>query len=104
MHTLRTDPDIGSRPLDTICTRQLITDIADCYTRAVISAGFTRSRMPFHSKEEITAFLMALPSRRVVSMMQFHYVQDVRREWKINDLRDNRGTCHRHPLLRHRRH
>nr|WP_134001333.1 hypothetical protein [Streptomyces sp. 846.5] len=44
--------------------------------------------MPFHSKGEFIAFLMALPTRRVVSMMQFHCVQDVRREWKINDLRD----------------
>jgi hypothetical protein len=31
---------------------------------------------------------MSMPSRRVASMIQFHYLQDVQRDWTINDLRD----------------
>lgn len=87
VNTLRTDPEIAKRPMDAICARQLTFDIIDNYTHALISAGF-RNRTPFHGKEEYTDFLMALPSRRVVTMMQFHYLKDVRRDWKINDLRD----------------
>ncbi len=31
---------------------------------------------------------MSLPSRRVATMIQYHYLKDVRRDWTINDLRD----------------
>ena len=36
----------------------------------------------------MTKLLMSLPSRRVARMMQFHYLKDVNRDWKLNDLRD----------------
>jgi hypothetical protein len=85
--TLRTHPDISKRPLDAICARQLAGEILDNYTRALISGGWTRSS-PLRSKEDLTDFLMHLPSRRVAAMIQFHYLQDVNRKWTINDLRD----------------
>ncbi|MFD3580519.1 hypothetical protein [Streptomyces sp. NPDC058644] len=85
--TLRTDPDIAKRPMDAICARQLGFDIIDHYTRALMSAGFVK-RTPFHGRAELTNFLTALPSRKVVTMMHFHYLKDVHRNWTINDLRD----------------
>jgi hypothetical protein len=36
----------------------------------------------------MTDFLMSLPSRRVATMIQYHYLKDVERDWDINDLRD----------------
>ena len=86
-HTLRTDPDISKRPLDAICARQMTYEILDNYTHAMINAGYTKSS-PMRSKEELTDFLMHLPSRRVAVMIQLHYLQDIDREWTINDLRD----------------
>lgn len=88
INTLRTNPDVASRPMDAICARQLTVDILDNYTRALISAGFTMDRPPFRDKAEYTDFLMALPSRKVVTMMHLHYLKDVNRDWTINDLRD----------------
>jgi hypothetical protein len=85
--TLRTDPDISKRPLDAVCARQLSFEILDNYTHALINAGFTKSS-PMRSKEELTDFLMHLPSRRVAAMIQLHYLQDIDRQWTINDLRD----------------
>lgn len=88
MHeTLRTDPDISRRPLDAICARQFYYEIEDNYVRALISAGFTKSS-PMRTKQELTDFLMHLPSRRVAAMIQLHYLRDICREWSINDLRD----------------
>ncbi|MFI5588136.1 hypothetical protein ACIA5G_23995 [Amycolatopsis sp. NPDC051758] len=88
LNSLRAGGDVASRPLDAICARQYLFDFFDNFTRAIDSAGFTKHRQPFHGKQEMADFLMSLPSRRVVSMMQFHYLKDVSRDWKINDLRD----------------
>jgi hypothetical protein len=89
LNTLRTDPDIAKRPLDAICARQLCSDILDNFTRARISAGFPKYWPPgLRNAEQLTDFLLALPSRRVAAMIQFHYLKDVQRDWKINDLRD----------------
>lgn len=89
LRTLRTDPDIASRPMDAICGRQFIFEFLDNYTRALLSAGFnTKRRPPFNTREQLTDFLMSLPSRRVAAMIQFHYLRDVQRDWTINDLRD----------------
>lgn len=87
--TIRTDSDIASRPLDAICARQFCFEFLDNYTRALMSAGFTVNRRPFPSKEQFTDFLMSLPSRRVSAMLQFHYLKDGGKHWKINYLRDN---------------
>lgn len=88
VQTLRTDPDIASRPLDAICARQFVFEFLDKYTLALISAGFFQNRTAFRSKEEYTGFLMDLPSRKVTAMIQHHYLKDVKRNWTINDLRD----------------
>jgi hypothetical protein len=87
VNSLRTDEDLAARPMDAICARQFYYDIGDNYARALIGAGFTEGT-PFQNKADITDFLMALPSRKVVTMMQFHYLKDVHRDWTINDLRD----------------
>lgn len=87
VNTLRTDPEIAARPLDAICARQFYYDFPDNYTRAMLSAGFVKHQ-PFTDKEQLTNLLMALPSRRVTTMMQFHYLKDIDRNWVINDLRD----------------
>ena len=89
VNTVHTDPDIASRPLDAICERQYLFEFLDNYTRALLSAGFTVNRTPFRTKEQFTDFLMSIPSRRVATMLQFHYLEDVGKRWKINDLRDN---------------
>jgi hypothetical protein len=88
LKTLRTDPAYAARPLDLICARRFLFDFEDNYIRAIISAGFTRHRLPFRDKEAFTDFLMSLPSQRVAAMIQFHYLKDVHRDWTINDLRD----------------
>jgi hypothetical protein len=88
LNTLRTNPDIGARPLDAICERQFIFEFLDNYKRALLSAGFSQERYPFHAKEEYTDFLMSLPSRKVAAMIQFYYLKDINRDWTINDLRD----------------
>lgn len=88
INTLRTVPDVATRPMDAICARQFYFEMEDHYVQALLSAGFTKNRTPFHSKADFTGFLMALPSRKVVTMMQFHYLRDVQRDWTINDLRD----------------
>jgi hypothetical protein len=88
LNTLRTNPGVASRPLDAICARQFLFEFHDNYTRALLSAGFSQNRTAFRGKEELTDFLMSLPSRRVATMIQFHYLKDVQREWTIQDLRD----------------
>lgn len=87
--TVHTNPEIIPRPLDAICARQFLFEFQDNYTRAVLSAGFTGNRTVFHTKEQLTDFLMSMPSRRVATMLQFHYLKDAGKHWKINDLRDN---------------
>jgi hypothetical protein len=87
INTLRTDPDVSTRPLDAICARLLGGDILDNYTRALLSAGYTEGS-PLRTKEALTEFLMRLPSQRVAAMIQYHYLRDVKRDWTINDLRD----------------
>lgn len=87
--TVHTNPDIISRPLDAIYARQFIFEFQDNYTRALMSAGFTGQRTPFRSKDEMSEFLESLPSRRVATMLQYHYLRDTGKHWKINDLRDN---------------
>ncbi|WP_405466211.1 hypothetical protein OG333_36860 [Streptomyces anulatus] len=59
INTLRTVPDVASRPMDAICARQFYFDMEDHYIRALLSAGFTKNRTPFHSKADFTNFLMA---------------------------------------------
>ncbi len=88
IETLRTDPDISQRPLDAIAARQFTFEFLDQYTAAYLGAGFTMDRRPFHGAEALTSFLMSLPSRRVATMIQFHYLKDITRDWTINDLRD----------------
>ena len=89
VNAVHTDPDIASRPLDAICARQFFFEFFNNYARALLSAGFTVNRTPFHTKEQFTEFLMSMPSRRVATTLQFHYLKDVGKRWKINDLRDN---------------
>jgi hypothetical protein len=89
LDTLRTDPDLARRPLDAICARQLLVDIEENFVRARISAGYAKTRPPYlRDREQMTDFLMSLPSRRVATMIQYHYLKDVERDWDINDLRD----------------
>jgi len=88
VQTLRTDPEIAKRPFDAICARQFLFEFMDRWVQAQLDAGFSKNRTPFRAKEEFTDFLMSLPSRRVAAMIQFHYLKDVHRDWKINDLRD----------------
>lgn len=89
VETVHNDPDVIPRPLDAIYERQFVFEFLDNYTRALMSAGFVGQRRPFHSKEEFSDFLESMPSRRVATMLQFHYLKDVGKRWKINDLRDN---------------
>jgi hypothetical protein len=86
--TVHTDEDIKTRPLDAICARQFLFEFRDNLVRALMSAGFVK-RYPFNSREELTGFLMSMPSRRVATMLQYHYLKDLQKRWKINDLRDN---------------
>ena len=87
--TVHNNPDVVPRPLDAIYERQFLFEFLANYTRALETAGFTRDRRPFRSKEELSEFLESMPSRRVATMLQFHYLKDVGKHWKINDLRDN---------------
>jgi hypothetical protein len=87
--TVHTNADVTTRPLDAIYERQFIFEFLDNYTRALMSAGVTKNRRPFHSKEELSEFLESMPSRRVATMLQYHYLKDTNKHWKINDLRDN---------------
>jgi hypothetical protein len=89
LNTVRTKPDIRARPLDAICARQFYFEIEDNLARAITNAGYTRHWPPLlQGKQALTEFLMPLPSRRVSIMMQYHYLKDLQRSWKINDLRD----------------
>jgi len=89
LNTLRTDPDISKRPLDAICARQLSDDIGANFVQARQTAGFAQSWPPgLRDKEQLTDFLMSLPSRRTAAMIQFHFLKDVDRDWTISDLRD----------------
>ena len=89
LRTLRTNTDVHSRPLDAICARQFFFDIEENWVRALLNAGYNSNRPPaLKSREALTEFLMSMPSRRVTTMMQFHYLKDVQRDWTINDLRD----------------
>jgi hypothetical protein len=88
VNTLRTNPDIATRPLDAICARQFYFEFRNNLARALMSAGYGPDSSPFRGKQEMTEFLMSLPSRRVTVMMQYSYLKDVHRNWTINDLRD----------------
>jgi hypothetical protein len=56
---------------------------------ALHSAGHYKT-WPYGLKdrERLTGFVMSLPSRHVATMIQFHYLKDVDRDWTINDLHD----------------
>lgn len=86
--SLRTKPDLASRSLEVICAREFVFEFIDDYTRAILDAGLSGTRRLFSKKEKYTEFLMSLPSRRVATMIKFHYLKDLQREWEINDLRD----------------
>lgn len=89
VQTLRTNADIRARPLDAICSRQFFFEIEDNYARALLAVGYSSNRRPpLKTKEALTDFLMSMPSRRVATMMQYHYLKDLRPDWSINDLRD----------------
>lgn len=88
VNTLRANADIAARPLDAICARQFYFEFRNNLTMALMSAGYGPDNSPFRGKQDMTEFLMSLPSRRVAVMMQYHYLKDVQRDWTINDLRD----------------
>jgi hypothetical protein len=87
VETLRIDPDISQRPQDAIWARELLHDVYDAYLETCAAGGFI-SNSPFRDKEGYSDFLLSLPTTRVSIMMKFHYLRDVKREWKINDFRD----------------
>ena len=79
----------GVKPHISHCCRQLTVDIWDNFEDALNSAGFVQSwPVGQRNKEQLTNFLMSLPSRPTAAMIQFHYLKDVDRDWDINDLRD----------------
>lgn len=90
VNALRTNPDLRSRPLDAIYARQLTIDIENNFVQALLNAGYSMSRRPpLHDRESLTKLLTSMPSRRVATMLQYHYLRDSNKHWKINDLRDN---------------
>jgi hypothetical protein len=90
VNTLRTNADLRSRPLDTIYARQFMLDIEDNYVQALLDAGYSMNRRPpLNDRKSLTALLTSMPSRRVATMLQYHYLKNSNKHWKINDLRDN---------------
>jgi hypothetical protein len=86
----RTNPDLRSRPLDAIYARQLTIDIEDNFVQALLDAGYSVNRRPpLRDRNALTTLLTSMPSRRVATMLQYHYLKDSNKHWKINDLRDN---------------
>jgi hypothetical protein len=87
---LRTNADLRSRPLDAIYARQFMLDIEDNYVQALLNAGYSVNRPPpLNDRESLTALVTSMPSRRVATMLQYHYLKNSNKRWKINDLRDN---------------
>ena len=90
VNALRTNPDLRSRPLDAIYARQLTIDIESNFVQALLNAGYSMNRRPpLRDRESLTTLLTSMPSRRVATMLQYHYLKDSNKHWKINDLRDN---------------
>jgi hypothetical protein len=57
---------------------------------ALLNAGYSMNRRPpLRDRESLTTLLTSMPSRRVATMLQYHYLKDSNKHWKINDLRDN---------------
>lgn len=89
-NALRTNPDLRSRPLDAIYARQFAVDIEANFVQALLNAGYSMDRPPpLRDRESLTTLLTSMPSRRVATMLQYHYLKDSNKHWKINDLRDN---------------
>jgi hypothetical protein len=87
---LRANADLRGRSLDAIYARQLTHDIESNYVQALMNAGYSANRLPpLRDRESLTALLTSMPSRRVATMLQYHYLKDANKHWKINDLRDN---------------
>ena len=90
VNALHTNPDLRSRPLDAIYARQLTIDIENNFVQALLNAGYSMNRRPpLRDRESLTTLLTSMPSRRVATMLQHHYLKDSNKHWKINDLRDN---------------
>ncbi len=90
VNALRTNPDLRSRPLDAIYARQLTIDIENNFVQALLNAGYSMNRRPpLRDRDSLTTLLTSMPSRRVATMLQYHYLKDSNKHWKINDLRDN---------------
>jgi len=90
VNALRTNPDLRSRPLDAIYARQLTVDIESNFVQALLNAGYSMNRRPpLRDRESLTTLLTSMPSRRVATMLQYHYLKDSNKHWKISDLRDN---------------
>lgn len=85
---LTTETEISDRPKDAIVARQLMFDMRAFRTPTLIKAGFGMDDWPLDGKDELTAFLLSLPSRKVAAELQIYIVRDHTYNWKINDLRD----------------
>ena len=85
---LTTETELAHRPKDAIVARQLMFDMRALLTPSMIRAGFGIDDWPLDDKDDLTAFLVSLPSRKVATELQIYIVRDHTCSWKISDLRD----------------
>jgi len=74
----------------TLLARFSTITIESNFVQALLNAGYSMNRRPpLRDRESLTTLLTSMPSRRVATMLQYHYLKDSDKHWKISDLRDN---------------
>ncbi len=82
------EAQLASRPRDAILARQFMADLRPILAPTMAKAGFGIGDWPFGGKEDLEAFLLSMPSRRVAVTMQSHYIHKGKDPWEVGDLRD----------------
>lgn len=84
---LRAKRDLYQRLDDVLSAQEYAVEILDLLTRALQRAGIHPNEW-LTNRDDLTTFLLALPSRRVSVAIKGRYLQDLNHKWTVNDLRD----------------
>lgn len=87
VNNLRGDPSLYRRLDDVLAAQEYVGELPELLTQALERAGIRQNEW-LTTRDDLTAFLLALPSRRVSVAIKGRYLQDLNHNWTVNDLRD----------------
>lgn len=87
VQNLRADPSLYRRLDDVLAAQEYVVEFIELLSQALQHAGIRQDEW-LTDPDDLAAFLLALPSRRVSVAMKGRYLQDLNHNWTVNDLRD----------------